>query len=716
MKHKDMNKTLVDNKSLSSYWMNDWNSVPHSSKVGGGTDFSDVYKLASGKRAIANFVRIVTNKNIPVTFKERGDSYTNGTKVVISSKIDSPKYFDIAVGLALHEGSHILKSDFDLLKNLSSLVPDSLITTAESLGIYGYIGHIKSILNYIEDRRIDFSIYTDSPGYQGYYQAMYNEYFYHKIIDVGLLSTEYRTETIDSYMFRIINLHNKNTQLDALKGLREIYRIIDLQNISRLKSTADALSVAFDVYEVMLTHLINGVDSKQEPDSNDETDDSSDNSDESRDDKGDNGGSSEENESNEDTDDNGGSSDDADSNGDTDGNGGDGSDDGNQTDGAGTSMSGEGDGEESNGSSDSDEIDAPDLTSNQKRQLDNQIKKQNKFIDGDVNKKQVTKSLKREIDNIDASGISTTTVGEDVTNRWGNRQNGIDVIVVKKMTKELMEMGSFPLTRTWYSGLTNFLEAEVNEGIRIGKVLGKKLQTRGESRTTVFNRQKTGKLDKRLVSSLGFGNESVFQFTDVDTYKKANLHVSIDASGSMDGIKWKKTITNVVALCKAVDMIPNLQIQVSIRTTSTHQPITPYVVMAYDSRVDKFSKVKQLFPSLDAIGITPEGLCFEAIINQLIPNEPDVDSYFLNISDGEPYFVASGYEYLGEEAHKHTRKMVKMIESRGIQVLSYFISDHYTTLSPSFTRMYGNSARAIDITNVSQIVKTVNQLFMKKSR
>ena len=32
----------------------------------------DLYKLASSKRAISNFVNIVTNQSIPVKFKERG--------------------------------------------------------------------------------------------------------------------------------------------------------------------------------------------------------------------------------------------------------------------------------------------------------------------------------------------------------------------------------------------------------------------------------------------------------------------------------------------------------------------------------------------------------------------------------------------------------------------------------------------------------------------
>ena len=86
------------------------------------------------------------------------------------------------------------------------------------------------LLNYVEDRRIDYFVFTNSPGYKGYYHSMYEKYFYSKNVDKGLLSSEYRTEEIDSYMFRIINLHNSNRQLTALKGLKEIYEELNLLN------------------------------------------------------------------------------------------------------------------------------------------------------------------------------------------------------------------------------------------------------------------------------------------------------------------------------------------------------------------------------------------------------------------------------------------------------------------------------------------------------
>ena len=57
--------------------------------------------LAGHKRAIGNFVRIVSGENIPVRFMSRGDSYTDGKTVTISSNINE-RNFDHVVGLALH--------------------------------------------------------------------------------------------------------------------------------------------------------------------------------------------------------------------------------------------------------------------------------------------------------------------------------------------------------------------------------------------------------------------------------------------------------------------------------------------------------------------------------------------------------------------------------------------------------------------------------------
>ena len=135
-KYDSSYKGYTGKSPFSSFWSdNDWTSRR--------TEFIDevddngdpiVYKktvdhvaLASYRRAISNFVTIVTNRSdIPVTFQSNDNSYTDGKKVVIGSKVDE-KNFDPVVGLALHEGSHIKLSNFDLLRNLKFSIPNELV-------------------------------------------------------------------------------------------------------------------------------------------------------------------------------------------------------------------------------------------------------------------------------------------------------------------------------------------------------------------------------------------------------------------------------------------------------------------------------------------------------------------------------------------------------------------------------------------------------------
>ena len=697
----------------SSYWMNDWDDddIIVDQLSDNEKKSLDLYKLASSKRAISNFVNIVTNESVSVKFKERGDSYTDGKSVVIGSKITEPKDFDVAVGLALHEGSHIKLSDFKLLNDLYNLIPTHISEGAIKKGIYNSQNIIKNLWNYVEDRRIDNFVFKSAPGYRDYYRKMYDKYFNDKLIDKALLSDEFTEESIESYMFRIINLHNKNTNLSALKGLRKIYRLINLKNISRLKTSKDTLDIALGVFTIIMNSMadVPSDDNTIEPQKGGEG--QSNDSDEQGSDDG-QGGSSDNTMSDEDFNDlmdsvgespMGGDSDDSPT-------GGGGMDIGNMPDG----MSG---GKSSNDTSPSKS--SVQLTERQKQLLKKKIQKQEKFLDGDIQKTSVSKSDSKNLNAIEESGSELKEVGKGVNDSYYYSNQTTQCIIVKKLTKSLWESEMFPMTHNNYwdiekNGLirTDYQHC-VDKGIKLGTMLGKKLQVRGEDKSTVFNRQKVGKIDRRMISSLGFGNENVFQFTEIDSYKKANLHVSVDASSSMGGDKWEKTMINTVALCKAVDMISNLNIQITFRCTSENKP---YIVMAYDSRVDKFSKVKSMFGGLRPNGTTPEGLCFEAIMKEFVPINNDLDSYFLNISDGQPYFPGNGFYYGGDKAERHTNKMVKMIESMGIQTLAYFIGDGYADGydAKAFKNMYGKGAKMIDVTNVNQITKTMNQLFLQK--
>ena len=343
-------------------------------------------------------------------------------------------------------------------------------------------------------------------------------------------------------------------------------------------------------------------------------------------------------------------------------------------------------------------------------------------------KKKITKAENQKLDNITESGTELVRVGNDYINENGERiGKGVDCIVVKRLTKKLMEDEDFPFTSNDYKTKVarDYYKDEVQKGIQLGTLLGKKLQIRSESRDTVHSRLKKGKIDGRMVASLGFDNENVFFTKEVDQFKKANLHISIDYSGSMSGDKIRKAVVSTVAIVKACEMARNINTQVSIRSTDTGGRGLPYVVMVHDSRRDTFRQFASYMSKLTVTNTTPEGLCFEAIMKELIPSTNDTDSYFLNFSDGQPtYSINQGSDeihYGGEPAAIHTFKQIKKMKGNGMNILSYFITEYnsdrfeHSSDWQIFKKCYGNDAKYVNVENVFEVAKTMNELFLKKS-
>jgi len=670
LREKYSAKSLSNKNNYSSFWLdNGWDnnsSIFDDEPVKKGVD---LIALASYRRAISNFVSIVTGESdIKVTFKSNGDSYTDGKSVVISSKLDD-KLFDSTVGLALHEGSHIKLSDFDFLKGLEHHIPQEYINRAE---VFGWDKHevmskVKDLLNYVEDRRIDYFVFTNSPGYKGYYHSLYDKYFHSKVIDKALKSSEYTSKDWDSYIFRIINLTNKNSDLSALPGLSDIRKVI-FGNVKSLDSTEQAFQVALSVLNIILDNLDVNVENPQEDENED--------------------GESQEIS--------------------VDGGEGDGNEDG--SDGGGSSS------------------DKPELTDNQKKQLQNAINKQKKFMDGDISKKGLSKKDKSSMDAVESAGMSYVDVAKDMTDRWSGKKTPTKVLLVKKFNKTLAESDTVSMIyKPDYSwGNIDDNKKAIHDGLVKGTMLGRKLQVRGESRETKWTRLDSGRIDKRLIAELGFGNERVFNTSFIESYSDAFLHISVDASGSMSGQKWLNTQTCVASIAKACSMINNVDLVISYRSTqsssgsgyyrSRGSKEYPLMLIAYDSRVDKISKLTNMFHLLHPSGTTPEGLCFEAVMKEIEPSSKDKDSYFLNFSDGMPMFGNDDVDYHHDTAIDHTNKMVKMIRDKGVKVLSYFIGDSYDMerSTRTFKRMYGNDAEFIDVTSVLPVAKTMNKTFLKK--
>ena len=669
MKKIRIRKSVVNpiktyNESASSYWFDDID-----------TDFSyrvnnrkqvDHTKLASAQRAIGNFVNIVTGKQIPVHFQNNGDSYTDGQSVTIGSKIED-KNFDSTVGLALHEGSHIALTNFKLLDGcyigsgfhshiaMRGGDPNMDMTEDDIL-------KVKDLFNWIEDRRIDYHIYTSAPGYRKYYEAMYEKYFNARIVDKALKSDEKTDEDWDSYMFRIINLTNPNRRIDALEVLPQVWDLIDLKNINRLKTSDDALNVAIEVYK-LIRKQVNDSQSKKQGQTP----------------SGSNPGESEGQEQESKGSDNG------------------------------------------KGGSDDTKAKNDELSEREKERLEKQIEKQEAFVNGDPKKvgrlskkdTQIVKSLKD-------SGTENNPVN---TNMGAGPIYNVDCIVIKKMTYSVMchmdtIFNSYGLQKRepgqsyWGASTSD----GVKEGIILGKQLGKKLQLRNEEKSLKSTRLNTGKIDRRLISQLGFQNANVFHRIVTDRYKNFFIHISIDASGSMGGSRFKNAIKSAVAIAQAASMTTGIRVQISLRGTSSlrgnqEKTVTVY---AYDSKFDKMSKIKSYFPYLQTFGCTPEGISFKSILPYIKADAKGDECIFINYSDGCPSSV-SGAAW-GYNGISFTKKIVNEMRELGINVLSYFIDGKAGGYANDYFRqMYGKNAEFIDTGNLTQISRSMNNKFLELS-
>ena len=699
---------------MNNNYTNFWNDI----QVNNGVVDDDFVKpkvdyiaLAGYRRAIANFVNIVTNRSdIKVRYQKNGDSYTDGKTVTIGSKIDE-KNFDHVVGLALHEGSHILLSDFNFLRQLAQNTPHELVMVGEDLGFTKgqVVGHLKNMLNYVEDRRIDYYVFTSSPGYKGYYHAMYNKYFHSPAITRALKNNTFGNDlTLDNYMNRIINFTNENSDLDALPDLRKIYRRV-FSSVKHLDDMHGAFNVACDCLQMVYNNI------QPLPDNSDmEQVGEGQGQGQGQGGQGQGGGQSE--------------SDMLDQaaeqlkNGDYHGYQ-QTMDDIKNTDWTKVKAS-----LSNQPISSKAEAGFVDLTPQQAKTLNNALKRQKEFMNNQQKKVgRLTKKDASVVNAMEESGVTQVQVGGDVqqSNYRSYNKNftgQTQVLFVKKITQQMIDDDVFPSlfqSGGYYGGRT---QESVIAGKKLGTILGKKLQVRSESRTLKNSRLDSGRIDKRLIAELGFGNSKVFSTTFVEQYNDAIIHISVDASGSMGGDKWRNTMTAVVAICKAASMISGLDVVVSFRTThhsGNRGGGQPMVAIGYDSRVDKFRKIENLWPNLYAGGTTPEGLCFEAIMKDFVPSTSNRDSYFLNFSDGQPMFGSDTFDYYGDEALQHTKKQVKEIIKKGISVMSYFIGDSEYDRSRNmgdFKTMYGKDAQFVDVTKVSSLAKTMNNLFLEKGK
>lgn len=706
----------------------------------------DILKMVRYQRAISNFVKILGKKDIPVVFSTGGRSYTDGkTKVVLSANIDE-KSFDVHAGLALHESSHILHTDFDTVTDwfpgrasagILHMLPKYKLSTYAP-NIYASIytdgspkrplpwqftpSFMYGICNFIEDRRIDNLVFKSSPGYKTYYHSLYETYFWNKDITKGLKSDEFRTEDVDSYEFRILGLINPATDPNALKGLRAIINKLDLQNIDRLTHVKDSCQLAYEVCDIIAKYLLMEQERQHRSAANSQQNQPGNGAG-----NGTPGGTSDEDTNGDDM--RGGVNTPSDIN-----------------------VAGIPSDSTTTGGNSKD-ADVPKLNSAELDRLVKKIGSMKDVINGEAKKTKASKDVARmtgviagnadyEIASVEYDGDDSkalvpagTSIKYQIPVLEFNLNPGsfsrvddpiLDAITISSKLEDWMQwyyasrpVGEDPAYQVQYKVVT--------AGLQLGTQLGRKLQLRDQVRDTKHTRLKTGKIDGRLLHQCGYDVMNIFQKIDLDKFTPNVIHISIDASSSMAGLKWYKTQTAVLAIAKAASMIQNIAVEISYRYNfSIGGKNSAILVNAYNSKKHKIDHMAKVALLLTPRACTVDSLCIRYQLNKkrITPGSSEVKSYFINFSDGDPGCVidtSTGIcRYGGRPAHKHIERCRRDMEAMNINILSYFIG---TSTSPMYTSKtvqqfkedWGNSnASFINVTEIVPLAKSLNQMFLSK--
>lgn len=652
-----------------------------------------VERLRRVQSAVSNFVKIVTEKDIPVMFSGGQMSYTTGKVVVLSADTD-PAGLDALVGTALHEGAHCLLSNQSLAflpemymhfvrmiaptklpalaKGLNfRIMPNDPITpTKKPLKVDPNLSSaapksegsvyelVQMVMNVLEDRRIDLWMYQNASGYRPYYEALYDKYWHSTDIDNAMKSDYYRSSAVNNYMMHVINMTNPNFDPTAMPALGTIRKTANLSNHGLMergdkdpnwktwknhigtsmakmpKLFADSVAIV----EMILENSKSVENQTPPPPQKPQPD--------------------------------------------------------------------QGDG------------DLPNLDGGvpSQEQIDKAMEQLRKFLTGELDKKSLDANSAALLDQMTAAKAQVKDVAGDFIAKGVKAR----VIIYRDVTKAIAQSASFPMGygRGYSHGMNRDGVDAVKQGVQMGQILASRIKVMQDEKALTFTRQKSGRLDKRLIAGLGFGIDSVFSHTMVELKNPVDVWIDVDVSGSMSGTKFTNAMAVAIAISYAAAKTRNLNCTVAIRDAGND---VAQMAILYDSKRHRIQRLLELVPLIGCNGGTPEGLCFEAVKDEILATAKGTRKFFINLSDGEPAhhftFKGRGYSYGGAQAAEHTRNMMREFRASGIKVLSYYVEEsRYRDVGEhtNFKRMYGEDARFVSPDKINDIVQTVNKLLLSE--
>lgn len=706
-------------KPWSSYWMGSALDRYREAE----SDAERLMQLSSIRKGIANFVNILTGTDIPVKFSSGEMSYTDGQNVVVISARNKPGEFDAQVGRALHEATHVVRSQrvFAWLRHFHRIPTRFVDQDLADAGMKVGRDRVKVgkdltlMVNFLEDRRNDLWGYKQAPGYRPYYDSHYSQCFYSKEIDEALHHPKFRIPCMKVWELHILNMFSAKADADALPGLRKVWEIIDLPNIDRhdddpkwepweegarqnpklgeaygLDSPKTGIHYEDSVLPMML------VDAKSvlriiydnavviDPNAPPE----------------DHGGDSEMNDF-----------------------GAEPQPGEEFSDLENYDMPGEGEGDGEGKGLPSDKPFKP-LTPEEMKKLIDKVKKalrrQAAEVMGQAKKDSLSAEDAETVNHLEASDAEMREVFDA---ELGNAK--CKVIVYKKVNEDTLRIPSLGFS-TIQQGQLQVCPASVKavtDGKILGNLLAHKIRVMNDEGIVRVSRQKQGRFDKRLAASIAVDNDNLFFKTHTAQLEPVMVDLSIDASGSMAGEKWQKAMTLSIALAVAAAKIRSFRIRINVRASWGD---TANVGVIYDSKRDHIKKIDTLFKYISPNGGTPEGLCYDAMSKELLEEIKQIRRFFINLSDGEPSFGFGGHNgqphvgYYGPPACKHTKKQVDKLRQLGVRIMSFFICEHWQNASQlntgglhsQFQMMYGTDALYINPSDITEIAFSLNKKFL----
>lgn len=246
-------------KQLSDYWLEDENY-----------DLSNLYTLLKLQGAVANFVKIISGRDIPVEFQSTNEK-SSLKRIIISASLTN---IDATVGLAIHETMALLHTKnwctskfVELLNedylNAHTRYAEFLTSTSRHKFKSTILGEFNLIFQMLEYWRLDDLAIQLSPGYKGYITTAYLDVLRPSdaIEYIGdLLKSE---DKRPAYFFIFYSLIQTSKHFPGLiKGYIpswitndvfyfQLEKLVDINNICRLRSSEDTVELSIRIWELI---------------------------------------------------------------------------------------------------------------------------------------------------------------------------------------------------------------------------------------------------------------------------------------------------------------------------------------------------------------------------------------------------------------------------------------------------------------------------------